>query len=194
MILAVVIIQIITAIGHSSCSKETPSGEFMDSYDEAIVIINTTFPADVVLYGGDILFRSNFQYRKADDITNDLLNYDKRKYRRQVIIINELDSAIDFTEEHCKVIKDGLYKNSIDFYYFGSNQIHIQMLIDYAIIGSFPPDEDLSICVALTERNQVRWNGVWTEHDAQIAAIHNRTENLGYALVRHIARCIESNN
>ncbi|MCL2281385.1 MAG: hypothetical protein FWC25_01830 [Dehalococcoidia bacterium] len=190
-ILVVVIVAMIATTCIFGCTKISPSEDFLDSYDEAVDIINNKLPHEVILYGEDIYFRETFQYRRVDNITNDLLNYDKRRYRRQIIIVNELNSAAVLTDEHCKVIKDGLYNNSLDFYYFGANQAHIQMFIDYAIISSFPPNEDLSICVALTERTQVRWNGVWTKRDAQITA--NIEEEPGYGILRQIAHCIKTN-
>lgn len=161
-----------------------------DTYDEEIIIINKTFPVDVVIYGEDIKFRPEFQYRKIENIDDYLLDYDTNKYIRLSIVISDLNSSVILTDEECKVIKRGIDSNLIDFYYLGTQ--HINKLVEHGIIRAPLKKGELSVGIALYERVQTYFSGIWTDYDVKMTV--DNAEALGSAIVAQIARCTKSNN
>ena len=161
-----------------------------DTYDEEIIMINETFPVYVVIYGEDISFRPAFQYRKIEKIDDYFLDYDTNKYVRLSLVISDLNSSVVLTDEEFKVIKRGIDSNLIDFYYFGTK--HINKLIEHGIIRHPLEKGELAVGIALYERVQTNWNGIWTDYHVEMTS--NNPEALGGIIVAQIARCIKSNN
>ena len=171
-------------------SERSGNADGLDTYDEEIILINKTFPVEVAIYGEDIKFRPEFQYRKIEKIDDSLLNYDRNKYERLSIVISDLNSSLNLTDEECKVITQGIDDNLIDFYYLGTKDIN--KLMEHDIIDYPLKDGDLSICLALYHGIQSRFNGIWSERSVKETVAND--EALGFAIVAQIARCIRSNN
>ncbi len=171
-------------------SRNSRDDDEKDTYDEEIILINETFPVDVVIYGEDIKFRPEFQYRKIDYIDDSLLEYDTSKYVRLSIVISDLNSLVTLTDEDCKVIKKGVNDNLIDFYYLGTKNIN--KLVEHEIIREPLADGELSVGIALYERIQTRFYGIWTDYSVKMTV--DNDEALGTAIVAQIARCTKSNN
>ena len=186
----IIIIVVVFGIAVIALKYYSKGEEERDSYDEEIIIINKTFPVDVVIFGDSIEFRPEFEYRMIEDITDELLIFNKSKYLRLVIIVNDLSSTVSLTEKQYKIIKRGIENDIIDFYYLGTRLIN--KLIEYEIWNAPLGEGELAVCLALYNRNLTYFSGIWSEYDVKMAA--NNKEALGSAIISQIARCIKSNN
>lgn len=191
----VVLILILVAVAIWALSSALTSGGNQDfegdTYDEEIVIVNQSFPTDVVLLGEDIYFRPAFQYRRIDKITLDSLSYDPEKYIRLVLVISDLGGSVHLIDEEYSVIKQLLDDNVIDYYYFGTSKV--ADLIKHGLweVRVVTDRKEMGMGVCLYHNIQTQFN-MWDEQDAAMQAINK--ENLGLCIVAQIARCIKSNN
>jgi hypothetical protein len=145
----------------------------------------------VVVYGDDVIFRNAFKYEKINNLDEDSLNYDSKKYMRLVLVINDLSSSVNIEEGTYEILKSKIDNNSMDLYYFGTSKVGD--FIRYGLWkGQYNNGEDLSIGTALYYKNQTYFTGIWTKYDSTVTS--KNKEALGSVIVNQIARCIKSNN
>jgi len=192
VILIVVLLVLAVFAIHSALSSR--KGDFVDegdSYNQDIVLVNTNFPTDIVIFGEDIYFRPAVKYRRIDKITRESLAYDADKFHRLVLVISDLGSTVQLEEEDYKIIKELLDADMIDYYYFGTSKV--EDIIKYQLweVRTITDGQIYGFGVGKYYNGKVQFT-LFDKSDAEAAAVNK--EYLGQIIIFQIARCIRSNN
>lgn len=188
VIVAVLIITCGILLWH--ITRDTPDDDKGDSYDQNIKILNQSYPTQIVLYGDEIKFRDALVYEETDNIESSIESFNKKKYKRMVIIINDLAGNAKLNEGDCLAIKAAIDEGLTDVYYLGIGQF--STLQNAGIWNGSVQSGDLSMVTALYNHTYCFFSGVWTDYD--VSMTQNNPEALGQVLVSQMVRCIRSNN
>lgn len=151
-----------------------------DSYDEAIAILNKRYPSDIILYGEEIDFRSELNYRTIETISKESLTSDE-KYEYTFLVINDRQGTIKLTDEKIKELKILVDEMDISFYYIG--QQYLSNLKEAGFYSNVYNDDYYGIgyVESPTEKGRASVHGLWTSVEEE--HYKNNFELLGQVLV-----------
>lgn len=135
--------------------------DILDSYDEAIVILNEKYPSDIVLYGEEIDFRSELNYRTIETLSKETLISDE-KYEYTFLVINDRQGNVKLTDEKIKELKILVDEMNISFYYIG--QQYLSNLKEAGFYSNVFNDDyhGIGYVVSPTEKGHASVHGLWT--------------------------------
>lgn len=152
----------------------------IDSYDEAIVNLNENYPSNIILYGEEIDFRSELNYRTIETISKESLTSDE-KYEYTFLVINDRHGNLKITDEKIKELKTLVDEMNISFYYIG--QQYLPNLKEAGFYSNVYNDDYYGIgyVEAPTEKGHASVHGLWTSVEEE--HYKNNVELLGQVLV-----------
>lgn len=112
-----------------------------DERTEYVKIINETYPADIMLIGGDVGFPDELNTRKLTEITAPELAL-KEQYMFSVLIINDLDGNVYISDEEWDIIAAAVFDH-VNLYYLG--QKYLDKIKTYGLYTDDLSDTDMSI-------------------------------------------------
>lgn len=94
--------------------------------EKEIIILNQTYPSDIIVYGDDILFDKTLNYRKIVEINEDELASENYQYR--FIVVNNLSGNINVTKQEADLISSCVKNDRYVFIYMGKpdSQVFIE--------------------------------------------------------------------
>lgn len=178
-ILIVTVILVLVVIFLLFVCPDILQNNSLDSYDEAIVILNENCPSDIILYGEEIDFRSELNYRTIGTLSKEALTSDE-KYEYTFLVINDRQGNVKLTDEKIKELKSLVDELNISFYYIG--QQYLSDLKDAGFYSNVFNDDYYGIgyVVAPTEKGHAGVHGLWTSVEED--HYKNNIELLGQVL------------
>lgn len=154
--------------------------DILDSYDESIAILNQKYPSDIILYGEEIDFRSELNYRTIETLSKESLTSDE-KYEYTFLIINDRQGNVKMTDEKIKELKILVDEMNISFYYIG--QQYLSNLKDAGFYSNAFNDDynGIGYVVSPTEKGHASVHGLWTSVEEE--HYKKNSELLGQVLV-----------
>ena len=189
LIITIIIIIFLGKMGYIKNISHNEN-DIKDEYDKAIEVLNDTMPTAIFVYGEDIEIREGLQVNKISHITLDSLETENEYV---VLILSDLNSNLDITEDEYLVIKEKLKDNKFSLYYLGNSKI--QDLKNMGIIeteGSV--SGDLCVASVVYYGQRTAWSGLYTENDKVIAEKNNITGRPAEFIFTHLVMCYQSNN
>ena len=160
----------------------------LDSYDEAIIIINENYPTDLIVYGDEIEFRDNFEYRVVSDFSEESLESSDEYSYRFLVVIN-VTGNMEFSDEELSSLLVYLRENNYGFFYFGSTGLDSFQRCNYFDSDLDPSSEGFGLVNYYGQEMVVQ--GFWSEYDANVN--DSNPETLPSIILFNVVEVIDSN-
>lgn len=149
--------------------------------------LNNDVDLEVLLYGNEIELPEEFNYNKIEDL-------DEKKWKLEndyvFLIVNDLDSSIEFTKEQATKIKEYADKNTnFNFFYIGSEKL--DLFYDIYKDCNIDKKTDLSFGYAMIEGTRLLYYGLWSIEDQKY--MKGNPLLLGEEICDSLERIVRSN-
>lgn len=107
----------------------------LTTHEENILILNKKYPSDIVLYGDEIDFSGDLQYRKIVQVEE--FSLEGKEFKYHFIIVNNMANNISLTQDEWDLIGEFIINKHYTFLYIGMvNQDLSQVMIKAGILDT----------------------------------------------------------
>lgn len=170
-------------------SVKTPD-DVMDSYDKQIEMSITSFPTDLIIYGDDCNLREKAVFRQIPYITDETLN-SSDSYLHKVIIINDLYSNANLSNEDIEILYKYVVEGEYHFYYFGTRYLSDFMDKGFYQNELLPDACGFGVRHVANRTSVVVNEGMWTTGDYDVYEAN--PDYLGQIIFMYLKRIYSDN-
>lgn len=143
-----------------------------DGYDLAAEGLKKEFNADIIIYGEEIAFRENVDYRRIDKISEETLNSSAEHGYRAILLLDD-NGKMSITDDELLLIKSYVEEKGYDMVYIGTQYLDDLVRLGFTV-GVDEGARSLGYIGSTHAGKEVQQNeygnlyamhGIWTEED-----------------------------
>ena len=182
---ALIIISVLVIVFSGSLEVSSENAE--GTYDDEIKILNDNYPSDIIVYGEDVGFDENLNFRTITELSSASLTSDP-KYKYTFLVINDREGKLNITDDEFQLCKELCDEQNLNFFYIGEQ--YLSHLKDFGFYDSLYADNLCGIGYVISPFGHTTLQGVWTTTEEEIYPDNPELlgQILAYAFVDNVIR------